>query len=149
MKSWYKVAALTLLLAVFAFLAGPMGPLGGFWPPAADLAEPQGAQVPLLMFLTAVEDITFGLGVSFLLFGYPLVRAVAPASPALTRAAYVAIFWLLATWWPHDSLHIHNGMDLNGLIVIDYVFHMTLIIAGLVVAWFFYTITRRTADGVS
>jgi len=37
------------------------------------------------------------------------------ASPLLTRAAYVSIAWLLLNWWPHDSLHVHTGMELSGL----------------------------------
>jgi hypothetical protein len=89
--------------------------------------------------------VTFGLGVSFLFFGLPIMRAIAPASMLLTRAAQISIAWLLLNWWPHDSLHVHNGMALGGLLVIEYVFHVTLMAAGLILAWFFLTLQRRAS----
>jgi len=73
------------------------------------------------------------------------VRAISPASTGLTRAAHVSIAWLLFNWWPHDSLHIYNGMNLAGLLVIEYVFHITLMIAGTVLAYFFLTLLRQRA----
>ena len=48
----------------------------------------------------------------------------------------------LVNWWAHDSLHLHNGMDLSGLLRIEYAFHMTLIAAGLTLAWFFLSVAR-------
>jgi hypothetical protein len=147
MKRWATVAIITVVLGTIAFLLDPMSPFGGFWPPSPEIASPTGIQVPLLMFLAIVEALTFGLGVSFLVFGYPYVHALAPASRRLSFAAYIAIGWLLITWWPHDSLHIHTGMDLNGLIRIDYMFHFTLIIAGLTIAWFFLTVMGAQRKG--
>jgi hypothetical protein len=42
-----------------------------------------GMQLPLFIVLNLAEVITFGLGISFLVFGYPLVRAIAPAGCSL------------------------------------------------------------------
>jgi hypothetical protein len=140
---WLKWLIVTLVLAVIAFLASPSGPLGTFWRPSAQIPNPAGLQLPLLILLNIAEVITFGLGVSFLIFGYPLVRSALPASKGLTFAAYLSIGWLLANWWPHDSLHIANGLELNGLIGIEYGFHITLMVAGAILAYFFFALLRQ------
>jgi hypothetical protein len=66
----------------------------------------------------------------------------AAVSPALTRAAHLSIVWLLGNWWAHDSLHQHVGMHLDGLLRIEYGFHITLIIAGVTLVRFFLAVTR-------
>lgn len=143
MKTWIKVLIVTVVLAVITLLISPNGPLGTFWAPPPDFPTPTGAQLPLFMLLGIFEAVAFGLGISFLIFGYPLIKAIAPASTTLTTAAHLAIAWLLINWWPHDSLHIFNGIALNGLLAIEYTFHVTLIVAGVVLAYFFLTILRQ------
>lgn len=141
---WKPAIALTLVLTVLAVLANPSGPLGFFWRPSAHMPEPTGILIPFGIVLKIAEGLTFGLGVSFLVFGFPLVRAIAPASLGLTRAVHVSIAWLLLNWYPHDSLHIHNGMDLGGLLTLEYVFHITLMIAGVILARFFLILLQRS-----
>jgi len=137
------IVAVTLVLTVVAVLASPNGPLGGFWRPSAGSPTPTSAQLPLFILLNVAEGLAFGLGISFLIFGYPMVRAISPASTGLTRAAHLSIAWLLINWWPHDSLHIHNGLNLGGMLAIEYGFHTTLMIAGVIVAYFFLTLLRQ------
>ena len=144
-QSWVKWLVVTLVLAVIAFLASPNGPLGGFWRPSADFPAPTDAQVPLFVLLNVAESLAFGLGISFLIFGYSLLQKVLPASKGLTIAAYLSIGWLLFSWWPHDSLHVANGMNLNGLLGIEYGFHVTLMIAGVILAFFFLALLRQRA----
>lgn len=142
---WKPALALTLALTVLAVLANPSGPLGFFWRPAADMPAPAGLELPFAILLKIAEGLTFGLGISFLIFGYPMVHAISPASTGLTRATHVSIAWVLSNWWPHDSLHIANGMNLGGLLAIEYAFHITLMIAGAILALFFLTLLRRPA----
>ena len=142
-----KALITTLVLGITAFLAEPNGPLGAFWAPHPGVSQATGAQIPLFFILGLVEALAFGLGVSFLIFGYPLVKAIRPASEAMTRAAHLSIAWLLINWWPHDSLHIHNGLELNGLLAIEYGFHITLIIAGLILVYFFLTLLPQESAG--
>ena len=144
MKPW-PVVFVTLGLGIVFFLASPLGPLGGFWrpyplPPAL---TPTQIQVSLFVLLHLIEALVSAFGVAFLIFGYPLVRAVAPASGTLTRLAHLAIAWVLINWWPHDSLHVSNGINPTGLLRIDYGFHVTLMAAGLILAYFFLTILHR------
>jgi hypothetical protein len=134
-------------VAVIAFLASPSGPLGGFWRPAADMPMPTAGQLPLLILLNLIEVLIFGLGIAFALFGYRLLRSARVASRSLVLATYVSIVWLLVGWWPHDSLHIANGMSMNGLIAIEYGFHVTNMIAGAVVAVFFLAVLRQRTHG--
>ena len=142
-QSWVKWLIPTLLLAVIAFVASPMGPLGSFWRPTHDAATPAGIQLVLFVLLNIAEVLSFGIGVSFLIFGYPLVKNVLPQSRGLAFAAYLSIGWLLANWWPHDSLHIHNGLDTGGLLGIEYGFHITLMIAGVILMLFFFALARQ------
>lgn len=146
-QHWIKWTITTLVLAVIAFLANPSGPLGSFWRPSPEIMLPTGAQLLLFILLTVAEAIAFGLGISFLIFGFPVVRHVLPRSKGLAVAAYLSIAWLLANWWPHDSLHVANGMNMGGLLAIEYVFHVTLMAAGVILALFFFAVVRGQAAG--
>jgi hypothetical protein len=141
--NWIKAGGLAVVVAILAFVLSPNAPLGGFWRPDAHMPIPTAGQLPLLLVVNLAEVIAFGLGLSFLVCGYPMVRAIAPASLKLTRAAHLSITWLLVNWWPHDSLHIHNGMNLNGLIALELGFHVTLMGAGVILAYFFLALQPR------
>ena len=143
--SWIKWLVVTIVLAVIAFLASPNGPLGGYWRPSPDFPQPTAGQLPLFVLLNVAEALTFGFGIAFLFFGYPLVQKVLPAAPRLSLAAHLSIAWLLFSWWPHDSLHVANGMNLNGLLAIEYGFHLTLMVTGAILAFFFLALVRQRA----
>lgn len=141
-QNWIKWVTVTLVLAVIAFLASPNGPLGAFWRPSPDFPQPTDAQLPLFMLLNAVEALAFGFGIAFLIFGYPLVRTVLPAASGLTLATYLSIAWLLISWWPHDSLHLTNGTNMSGLLAIEYGFHFTIMVVGVILVYFFLNVLR-------
>jgi hypothetical protein len=129
----------TVVVGVLVFLLTPLWPM----PPTAP--RPPGNLLPLFVLLILVESIAFGLGVAFLVFGLPPLRRMGrPAG--LTTAAYVAIAFLLVNWWPHDSLHRLNGSNWSGLVLIEYGFHVPLILAGAVLAWFFISVARPASD---
>src|SRR5579871_1755118 len=96
------------LVAVIAITAGSAAvtmALGQrIWTPPPGSASPPTSLVPLFAALEAFGDILFGLGVSFVIFGYGLV-ARAGRSRVLTHATYVSIAWLMLNWWPHGNLH--------------------------------------------
>ena len=143
MKTWMKVLFVTALFGVPAFLLGPV-----IWPPAVGGPEPSAGQLPFFVVLFAIEALAFGLGISFLAFGLPLVRKAAGGSRLRAWAMYLSIGWLLVSWWPHDNLHIHTE-DLQGLLYIEYGFHMTLILSGLVLAYSFLSLLRGGSAGAS
>jgi hypothetical protein len=141
-QNWIKWIAVTLVLAVIAFLASPNGPLGGFWRPSPDFPQPTEAQLPLFILLNVTEALVFGFGIAFLIFGYPLVQTMLRAQKGLTRVAHLALAWLLFSWWPHDSLHITNGTNMSGLLAIEYAFHVTVMLAGVILVYVFIMAPR-------
>ena len=137
MNTWPRVLLVTLLAGVPAFLGSVL------WPPPPGMPSPTGGQLALFILLLALEALLFGLGVAFLLFGLPLVRRRTGASARGTWATFISIGWFLVSWWPHDNLHIHTGQDLGTLLFIEYAFHVTLMLAALVVAAAFLRPLRR------
>jgi hypothetical protein len=97
--------------------------------------------IPLVVGLKAFEGLALGTGIAFLIYGYPLLKR-AGESQLLTLLAYLAIGWYLVNWWPHDNLHLVNGLNLWGLLGIEYGFHLTLMISAGVLAFFFYRVIR-------
>jgi hypothetical protein len=147
MFSTLKVTLTSLVAAVAAFLLSPV-----LWPPAPGLPTPTGTQLPLFVGLAALSALTFGAGVSFLMFGLPAVRRAASPAGVPAWLVYLAIGWSLVSWWPHNNLHLANGDDLSGLLAIEYAFHVSLYATALVVAWFFLATLRhpgRLARGAS
>jgi hypothetical protein len=130
MKTRTTAAVITVSVAVPAMALGPV-----LFPASPDWPVPEGRQLLLLGGFAAVEALALGLGVAFLALGWPIVRRIVGPSRPATLAAYLATAWLLGNWWLHDNLHLTNGVNINGLIAIEYAFHATLIVAGGVVGW--------------
>jgi len=142
MKTRPKAAIITVPVAVVAFLLSPI-----LFPPADTGVEPTAAQIPFFVFLGVGDAVLLGLGVSFLVFGYPLLRKVSPDSKVRAWAMYISIGYLMVSWWPHLGMHASNGMDLHGLLVIDFLFHLPLEIAGAVLAYCAYSLFRSWRGG--
>lgn len=104
-------------------------------PPGA--STPPTALVPFFISLELVAAVLFGLGVSFLIFGYGLL-ARARQLVWLTNATYVSIAWLMLSWWPHGNLHrVTPPGAWTRLLYIDYGFHVSVMVATAIVAVFF------------
>ena len=99
---------------------------------------PNAALVPYFIFLSALESLAFGLGVALAILGGSNLRNRAGIDK-LTVAAFIALVWLLVSWWPHDNMHRVNWIDnFEGLLRIEYTFHFTLIISGFILALYFW-----------
>lgn len=136
-----KVALTALVFAVPAFVLGPI-----LWPPAPGTPMPPRSLLPFFIVLVVVECLTFGLGLSFALYGLPVVSRIVGGSRSLTAAVYLSIIWLLVSWWPHGYLHQHNGDNMLGLLLIEYAFHGLSMVAGLVVAYALVILARRSGQ---
>jgi hypothetical protein len=136
MKGWLKWSLVTLIVGAVAFALTP------FWPISPTAPQPPGTVLPLFVALSLVESLSLGLGVAFLIFGRPLVSRLG-GSPGLTTAAYVAIAFLLLNWWPHDNMHRMTNGDWSRVVLVEYAFHLPLMLAGAVLAWFFVSLARR------
>ena len=142
MRTKIKVAAIAIAVAVPAFLLSPV-----LFPPAEGGPVPTSSQMAHLLFLGATDATLLGLGVAFLIFGLPVLRRVSPDSKVRAWAMYLSIGYLMVSWWPHLGMHASNGLDLQGLLVIDYVFHLPLEIAGVVLAYSFFSLFRSWRSG--
>lgn len=128
----YRMIGVTALFTVIAFLFNGNAPIGAMiWPPEAGAHGPSAGQLPFFMVLTLISSIAFGAGVAFLIYGWSTVNAVKSQSRSHALGLYLATAWLLLNWVPHENLHIANGMNMQGLLYIEYGFHVTLIVAGL------------------
>ncbi len=130
MKPWLKWSIVTVVVGSVAFVLTPLWPV----PPTAP--QPPSALFPFFILLAFVESVSFGLGVAFLIFGRGLLGRLG-RSPRLTTAAYLAVAFLLVNWWPHDNLHRMTSGDWARLVLVEYGFHLPLMVAGAVLAWFF------------
>jgi hypothetical protein len=140
-RTWLAVVVLTLIIAVPAFLLNPI-----VWPPAGP--APTAAQLPYLIALDVMQSLFLGLGVSFVLFGLPIMRRISPDSKTRAWAMYLCIGWLMLSWWPHIGMHVHNAPDnLQGIIYIDYLFHVPLMITVAVLAYCFFSLVRQRVRG--
>jgi len=138
---WITGALVTLGFAAVTFGLGRM-----IWPAPVGAAEPPSGLVPFFIGLSAAESVLFGLGVCFIVFGY---RRVAGAGQPiwLSYATYLAVAWLMLSWWPHDNLHRTTlAGNWTGLLAIDYGFHLTLMASSGIVAVFAYRALRHS-DG--
>ncbi len=142
MDTKWKILIITLVVGALAFFLGPL-----IWPPSPDI-QPTPAQIPYLMMLSAVEALVFGFGVAFIFYGKRLVKQLVGVRRTVAWTMYVSMAWLLISWWPHDNLHIHNALNMNGLIAIEYSFHFTLIIAGLMLAYSFFALSKPATEGI-
>ena len=137
-----KMLLLIIPVAVVAAAVFSVIPLA--FPPvgcgiASTCPPPSPSTFPHLMFLDFWDALAAGVGVAFLVYG-----AVNYSKwPQAIRGPLLLIFFI-ALWftllnWIHDGWHKVNGMNLNGLIAIEYVFHVPWLIFGGVLV---YSLTR-------
>lgn len=143
-----KVIGIVVVGALVGLLLQPNGPIGqAIWPPHPGGHEPTGMQLPLLIVVSLIEALAFGAGIAFLVYGRPILARASRAGKGLTTAAFFAITWGLVSWVPHTSMHISNGPDdMSRLILIEYLFHVTLVLSAAVTALFFFR-TLAPASG--
>ena len=89
-KTWVKVLLVTVLVAIPAFMLGPI-----IWPPAEGSPSPTATQLPFLLFLNLVQATVLGLGVAFLAFGLSVMRRISPDSKVRAWAMYLSIGYLM------------------------------------------------------
>jgi len=128
-KIW--IALIILVFAIITFLTGPV-----IWPPISD-PMPTPSQIPFFIFLSAIESLLFGFGIAFIFIAWPHLKRVRSEAKTRTILAFISLVWLLISWWPHGNLHMHVGLDFSGLLAIDYGFHLTIMLATLLLVNYF------------
>jgi hypothetical protein len=124
------IVAVTVGLAIPAFVLSRV-----IWPDPPGAAGPPPGLLPLLIVPAVFEALGFGVGVAFLVAsGRALMRH--QADP-LSVAACFSAAWALVSWWPHSNMHRANT-TLEGLVLIDWTFHLTLIVGAAVIGTYLY-----------
>ena len=137
---WLKWAWVTVAVTTAAV---PLSLILWRTPPGA-ATPPAGIMPAVFAIAVVIPALSFGVGVAFVLFGRTLIRTAQPLG--LSRAAFVSTAWLLTNWWPHSNFHrVSNGW--TNLLLVDYFFHTTVIVASCVVAAFVLTAIREAQPG--
>jgi hypothetical protein len=142
MNSRLKIAVVIVVASAAAFASSMV-----IWPSPAGFTPPP-SLMPFFVGLGFVESLAFGAGVAFLIFGWRLVRETG-VSRFAAWGGYLGIAWSLVNWWAHDGFHRVTGLNYEGLVRIEYGFHVTLIAGGVLAAFFFVSVARvasRTSD---
>lgn len=139
-----RVVIITLAVAAPVFLS-----TRAIFPPPAHGPQPQGLQIALFMGVGAAEALSLGLAVALLVSAPRVIRGLPPSSrrPAGVVTA-VAAAWL-GNWWIHDNLHMVVGMDIPGLLALEYGFHVTLMAASACAVWALARLARLHAAASS
>ncbi|MBW5484887.1 AMP-binding protein [Streptomyces bambusae] len=104
------------------------------WPRSVDLTGVPGPWSTLFFLLYVFECMAFGAGVVFLLVGRRPMQAQG-RPPRLTKAAHLAVVYLLASWWPQDNLYrLADKYDYPRQALLVYTFNIPLMIAAFVLA---------------
>ncbi len=141
MGSSLKFGLVVVGAGVAAFLLTPT-----LFPPNPNVPPPSAGLIPYFLALSIVESAFFGGGVAFLLFGLPKMRRVARISGQSPWPSYLAIGYLTASWWPHLGMHAVAGLDMEKLVIVDYVFHLPYIVSAAVMAHFFYATLKAGTE---
>ncbi|MFJ7154052.1 AMP-binding protein [Streptomyces sp. NPDC101118] len=128
----------TLIVALLA-----MALTDFLWTGSTDLSGVPGPWAGFFFGLYAAECLAFGAGMAFLFTGLPrMLRA--RRSPGLTRAAHLAVVYLLASWWPQDNAYrMAAKTDWPQQALLVYTFNIPLMVAAAIVAVY---VTRRPKD---
>ena len=131
------IGAITISIMIPAFIAAPI-----LFPPV-ELDEPIEPYLPHFILFALVDAFILGLGIAFIIVTYPRVRDARPTRKSRVTLMYFAIAYLLGSWWFHSNLHINQGFNLFALVLIDYGFHVPLMLAGTAVAYGFFTLLKE------
>jgi hypothetical protein len=104
---------------------------------------PAGWLLAGLIVNTVITRLAVGVGISFLIFGWPLVRH-ANQYRQLATLSYISIGWCLLAWLPYQQLDFIVGGAVYPLLAIGYGFHLTLMLAAVALAIFFFRVIHAS-----
>ena len=94
-----------------------------------EITLPTSTQRIYFIALSFFEALSVEIGLISLFLVLPVVRKMEKRLRSPFIMVYFPLLWLLMSWWPHDYFHLHNGNGTWGLIIIEYGFHFTSMIA--------------------
>lgn len=150
MRTMFKAALIVVASATFGLLFSPFGPIGVLvWPEPNNAVVPTAMQGVLLLGYTLLGAIAMGLALAYLVLGWGYTKRTFAGRPRLAALVHVSVVWILGNFWVHDNLHIVNGLNIDGLIAIDYSFHSTIMLATLVTMYGIVELARGHAGNAT
>lgn len=150
MKTMFKAAIIVILSATFGLLFSPFGPIGAqIWPEPNNAVVPTATQGILLLGYTLLGAIAMGLALAFLVLGWGYTKRAFAGRPRLAALVHVSVVWILGNFWVHDNLHMVNGLNVDGLIAIEYTFHTTIMVASLIAMYGIVELARGHAGNAT
>jgi hypothetical protein len=129
-----KFIATSLVWAAIAFTLSRI-----IWPDLPSASPPANTQMPFFIIFSIIEALAFGFGIAFSLTMWSKFSARF-GGDWLAKLSFISVVWLLASWWPHDNMHrVTEHGDYWGLLKLEYGFHATLMLAGVILAFFLAT----------
>ncbi|MFJ4673513.1 AMP-binding protein [Kitasatospora purpeofusca] len=106
------------------------------WPGSTDVSAVPAPYDDLFRVLYFFECASFGLGVAWLLCGAGATARMR-RPPGLSFAAHLAVFWLLASWWPQDNLYrTTRPSDWHAQAWLVFVFNIALMVSAAILVRF-------------
>lgn len=134
----------SVIVAMFFLTMAAVSLTDVFWPGSTDLTGVPSPYAFLFFVLYLFEATAFAAGVLFLFMGRSRMRRQ-HRGPLITKAAHLAVFYLLAAWWPQDNFYrLAAKQDWQFQASLVYSFNVPLMIAAAVVV-FYVTQPPRSA----
>lgn len=145
----YKTAII-IVVSTFGILFAPFSPIGAMiWSEPNTGVTPTATQGILLLGVTFMESVGMGLAVAFLALGWSYTKRTFAGRPRLAALVHVSVVWILGNFWLHDNLHMVNGVNIDGIIAIDYAFHSAIMLASIVAIYGIIELARGHAGNAT
>jgi hypothetical protein len=106
------------------------------WPTSTDLSQVPVPWVSSFRVLYFFETLSFGLGVSYLRFGFAAL-AVLHRSKSFALLAHLSMAWLMLAWWPEDNMYrLSSATDWARQSQLVWTFNISSMLAAAIVAAF-------------
>lgn len=97
------------------------------------IGTPTFLQSGLFLVLSLVEAISFVIGIMLLYVARKKLNKMEEAYKKYFSRIVYPVSFLLVSWGPHDWAHVHNNLGISGLLLVEYGFHVTSMIALVII----------------
>ncbi len=130
-RQWWMAIGIALLGVIIVLGSQPL------WP--APTIHLDNMQSGFFIVLGIIEALICGIGLAFAYLAPTLFRTAKQLHPRLFWATYFALIYGAVTWVIHDKLHSTLPLhDIWGLVWIEYIFHLPLALAAVLLMVSFY-----------
>jgi hypothetical protein len=138
-----KLLTTTLVVGIVSFLTTP-----SLWPLPPQYQDIPAKLIPWFIGLNIYESIGFGFAIGLVLFGINWIKKNAkPEHQTRLIVLLLVCAWFAGNWWTHDHAHIMTPEgDYSRLLMIEYGYHVTMMIAGIIGATVGFSLYKDLAE---